>query len=67
MALTHLHRHPTTPDRRRAHYRDLAIIFVCVVSIALLIVGSVVEGTSPYLVAIPTLVAALTIARMGRS
>ncbi|MGU3358164.1 hypothetical protein ACLBWJ_12995 [Microbacterium sp. M4A5_1d] len=44
--------------------RRLAIVFICIVSIALLIVGSVVESTSPYLVLLPTVLAAFQISKM---
>jgi hypothetical protein len=43
---------------------SFAIVFVCLVSITLLIAGAVVEGTPAFLVAIPTIVGALTIVTM---
>jgi fatty acid desaturase len=62
--------HATAPrphrTRRHPDYRRLAILFLCVVSITLLIVSAVVERTSPLLVLIPTAIGALVIARMGR-
>lgn len=47
--------------------RRLAIVFICVVSIVLLIIGAVVESTSPYLVLLPTLVAAFQLSKIRSS
>jgi hypothetical protein len=52
--------------RRRPDYRRLAILFLCVVSIMLLTISTIVEHTSPFLVLIPTALGALMIARMHR-
>jgi hypothetical protein len=59
----------TTRSRRTLHLdavlaRRLAIVFVCLVSIVLLILGAVLESTSPYLVLLPTALAGYEISKM---
>ncbi|RKE60426.1 hypothetical protein DEU36_2867 [Microbacterium sp. AG238] len=60
---------PTTKSRRFPQVdaelaRRLALVFICIVSIVLLLLGSILEATSPYLVLVPTLLAAFQISRM---
>lgn len=62
MAVQKTHRRTTKTEPNRQV--SLAVVFVCIVSIVMLITGAVVEGTPAVLVVFPTLVAALTIARM---
>lgn len=62
MTTSGIHHH--RPTRRSRRQLSFAVVFVCVVSIALLITGAVVEGTPAVLVAIPTIIGALTIATM---
>lgn len=65
MTTSATHRHRLT--RRSRRQLSFAVVFVCVVSIALLITGAAVEGTPALLVAIPTIIGALTIATMPRA
>ncbi len=61
---------PTTRRHQQAKRNPdsvrLAILFICAVSVTLLIVSAVVEHTSPFLVLFPTAVGAWMIAGLRR-